>query len=847
MIEAQIFQYFTDKSETSQVIVDSQGKIVHVNNSFCNLIGARNDQILNLSIGDLETKGFFRIFQKTGESYAEAIRDRKSTKGRIFVQTSSGKYKIRLQNTPFIDSDDTVRYVSIVYEDVTAIVSHIDEIRLYHSLFEKSLVAQVVLDPGFIIRDMNDAFCTIVGYPREKLLNMDFRDFKGKKMLEYLFDEGETISDAQRLKKPVKAHTAWIASSGFHVVDRYIIPFYDGRGELKNWYITYNEVTDLEKKIEEVKLYHSMFQQSLVAQVVLDPDFSILDLNDAFCTIVGYPREKLLNMDFRDFKGKKMLEYLFDEGETIADAERLKKPVKAHTAWVTSNGTHIADRYIIPFLDEKGVLKRWYITYNEVTELQNRLDEVEVLKTRSNSIIEENPYPMLVWDPDLRVSAMNNAALKLMGFSASDIGRISYLDFIYLSQTGTGVADTFTSGKPSAGEAVIKFSSGIKTLERSNIPLTDKKGAVTNVLSVYYDLTSQKQAISDIIGVIREAEKGDLTARTREQNYSGDFFEICKGINQILDIVVSPFRVFQEQIEGIASGAEEVNANAEEVSAGTQLLAQNSTELSRNTEKGEDGVQQILRAMEDLSTTVSNMAANSETVARLATSAEEKSKMGIQLAENTEHAMEGITRTSAEVDTIVTDIRNQMDQIGKIVKLITDIANQTNLLALNAAIEAARAGEAGRGFAVVAAEVKSLAQESRQSAEGIAEMINSLQVKSQKAADAVSSSAANVREGNASLSETITAFSSIAGSIEDITKNVTSMASVTEEQAASVEEITASINEVAILLSNTVRQAVDSSAATQEASAALGQIVNAIQDVTRSVEKVSAEMLKFRV
>jgi methyl-accepting chemotaxis protein len=480
-------------------------------------------------------------------------------------------------------------------------------------------------------------------------------------------------------------------------------------------------------------------------------------------------------------------------------------------------------------------------------QIKTLSEEIGNLKKRLNDIIDDNPYPMLLWDSDLNIITMNKVALVLMGFTAKDLGRITVRDFTYLSQTGAGVVDTFKSGQYSKGEAVGKFSTGIKTLERHNIPLFDKSGKVTHVLSIYYDLTNQKQAINDIIQVIQKAKTGDLTSRTEEKKYTGDFYEISKGINQVLDIITTPFHLFQDKIVDISSGAEEVNASIEEVSAGTNVLAQNSNNLSHNTEQGEEGVRQVLRAMEDLSTAVSNIASNSDSVSRLASTAEEKSKSGIQLAKNTENAMEGITRSSEEVDTIVNDIKNQMDQIGKIVKLISDIASQTNLLALNAAIEAARAGEAGRGFAVVAAEVKSLAQESRQSAESIADMISSLQIKSQKAAAAVNSSVMHVQEGNASLSETLTAFISIAGSIEEISKNVANMASVTEEQAASVEEITASVNEVASLLNSTVRQALDSSAATEEVSAAIGQIVKAIQDVSGSVETLSTEMSKFVV
>jgi methyl-accepting chemotaxis protein len=131
-------------------------------------------------------------------------------------------------------------------------------------------------------------------------------------------------------------------------------------------------------------------------------------------------------------------------------------------------------------------------------------------------------------------------------------------------------------------------------------------------------------------------------------------------------------------------------------------------------------------------------------------------------------------------------LSEQSKSIESILGLIRDIAGQTNLLALNATIEAARAGEAGRGFAVVAQEVKSLANQTAQATDEIAEKIAAIQ----------SATKASV-ESNVSIRSTV----------EDVQHSAERIRRAMEEQAQTVTMITASVDETALaadLMSNTI-------------------------------------------
>jgi methyl-accepting chemotaxis protein len=375
------------------------------------------------------------------------------------------------------------------------------------------------------------------------------------------------------------------------------------------------------------------------------------------------------------------------------------------------------------------------------------------------------------------------------------------------------------------------------------------KGGYRDIVAgVNQTLDSVVGPVNEAMRVSNEYAKGNFTARVDEKlDVRGDFVKFKEALNNIGIEVSKSLSAINQQVGDLAASAEEANASVEEVSAGSNQVAKNASGVSINAEKATQGIEQVQKAMEDLSRTIQDVATKSELVAKIVQDTTTFSKEGMELAQKTEQGMQGITRSSNDVNQIIGEIKDQMDKISEIVNLITDLANQTNLLALNAAIEAARAGDAGRGFAVVATEVKSLAVESRASAERIAEMIDNLQKQTVNAVDAVTASNKGVKDGSEALVETLSSFNKIVTSIDKISQNVSEVAAAAEEQAASVEEVTASVNEVSGLMQNTTREATDAAAASEESSAAIDQITKVVANVNSIVDKVTKEISRFRV
>src|SRR6201999_1928012 len=152
------------------------------------------------------------------------------------------------------------------------------------------------------------------------------------------------------------------------------------------------------------------------------------------------------------------------------------------------------------------------------------------------------------------------------------------------------------------------------------------------------------------------------------------------------------------------------------------------------------------------------------------------SEIGRQVAESTKVVAQAVEEAN-HTKTMVRGLDEAAGRIGKVVALITDIAEQTNLLALNATIEAARAGEAGKGFAVVASEVKNLAAQTAKATEEISNQIAGVQ---------------------GATKSSVSAIEGIFTTIGQINEISTTIAAAIEEQTAATAEISRNVEQAAV-------------------------------------------------
>jgi PAS domain S-box-containing protein len=170
------FRSLVEAASDAFYLHGADGRVIAVNRQACESLGYRREELLGLSVGDIEcgvpiAEALAQLARiRTGEAVTVEGRHRRKDGSEFPVEVRLSRYEVRGRPLYLALARD-------VSERQAAQARLVESEQRFRSLFEQAPVAYQSLDIEGRFLDANPALCELLGYTREELLGRGFDEF----------------------------------------------------------------------------------------------------------------------------------------------------------------------------------------------------------------------------------------------------------------------------------------------------------------------------------------------------------------------------------------------------------------------------------------------------------------------------------------------------------------------------------------------------------------------------------------------------------------------------------------------------------------------------------------------
>lgn len=323
--------------------------------------------------------------------------------------------------------------------------------------------------------------------------------------------------------------------------------------------------------------------------------------------------------------------------------------------------------------------------------------------------------------------------------------------------------------------------------------------------------------------------------------------QVANSFKHMTNNTIEVIREMNDSSNELLSMTKDIDTKINDANHSNSKIVEGMHHVATSTETQIRLSDESVRAIDEMAIGIQQIAESASGVSEKSSEATNELQSGYREIQSIINHIEGIKATVHNSADVIEQLGLQANEISSIVTIITGIADQTNLLALNAAIEAARAGEHGKGFAVVSEEVRNLAEESKKSAEQIAERLTTFKKTIDQAVVNMEKGTTDVETSAVAINQAGEKFVTIIHSIEAVSTDIESVSAITEEMSASSEEVAASIQEFVSLLRETANITNRVAAATDQQEHAMQTINKLTNALTTLSSRLELVVEKFKI